>query len=55
METLTFTASHYFMLNVNGVIEYNLDLQDTTLQTGTCFTGHLTKEDYFLLGFDAAF
>lgn len=55
MESLTLTASHYFMLNLKGVIEYNLDLLDTTQQTGTYFTGHLSKEDYILLGFDAAF
>jgi len=55
MKTLTFTASHYFMLNIKGVIEYNIDLLDKVQQTGTYYTGHLSKEDYLLIGFDAAF
>ena len=55
MNTLTFTASYYFMRNVKGIIELNLDLLDSVPQTGTYFTGHLTGENYALAGFDAAF
>ncbi|MGD8547426.1 MAG: hypothetical protein PVJ10_05595, partial [Thiohalophilus sp.] len=55
METVTYTASYYFMRNVKGVIELNADLQDKVDQTGTYYTGHLTNENYVLVGFDAAF
>ena len=55
MNTLTFTASYYFMRNIKGIIEVNLDLLDEVPQTGTYFTGHLSGENYALLGFDAAF
>ena len=55
MNTLTFTASYYFMRNIKGIIEFNLDLLDTVPQTGTYWTGHLTGENYALVGFDAAF
>ncbi|MDY6978908.1 MAG: hypothetical protein SV201_03455 [Pseudomonadota bacterium] len=55
METLTYTASYYFMRNVKGVIEFNADLQSKVAQSGTYYTGHLTNENYFLVGFDAAF
>ena len=55
MNTLTFTASYYFMRNIKGVIEFNLDLLDTVPKTGAFFTGHLTGENYALVGFDAAF
>lgn len=55
METLTYTASYYFMRNVKGVIELNADLQDKVNQTGTYYTGHLSNENYLLVGFDAAF
>ena len=55
MNALTFTAAYYFMRNVKGVIEFNLDLLDTVPQTGAYFTGHLTGENYALVGFDAAF
>lgn len=55
MNTLTFTAAYYFMRNVKGVIELNLDLLDTVPQSGNYFTGHLTGENYALAGFDAAF
>lgn len=55
METLTYTASYYFMRNVKGVIELNADLQDKVEKSGTYWTGHLTNENYLLLGFDAAF
>jgi len=55
MNTVTFTASYYFMRNVKGVIELNVDLLDTVDQSGTYYTGHLTGENYALIGFDAAF
>ena len=55
MNTLTLTASYYFMRNVKGVIEFNLDLLDSVDKTGTYWTGHLTGENYALIGFDAAF
>ncbi len=55
MNTLTYTASYYFMRNIKGIIEFNLDLLDSVPQTGTYFTGHLTGENYALVGFDAAF
>ena len=55
MNTLTYTASYYFMRNIKGIIELNVDLLDAVPQTGTYFTGHLTGENYALVGFDAAF
>jgi hypothetical protein len=55
MNTLTFTTSYYFMRNVKGVIEFNIDLLDTVDKTGTYWTGHLTGENYALFGLDAAF
>jgi len=55
INSLTLSASYYFMRNVKGVIEFNLDLLDTTAKTGTYWTGHLTGENYALIGFDAAF
>jgi hypothetical protein len=55
MNSVTLTASYYFMRNVKGVIEFNVDLLDTVDQTGVYWTGHLTGENYALLGFDAAF
>jgi hypothetical protein len=55
MNTVTLSASYYFMRNVKGVIEVNLDLLDTVDKTGSYWTGHLTGENYLLVGFDAAF
>lgn len=55
MRTVSFAASYYFMRNVKGVIEANIDLLDDTPQTGQYFTGHLSKENYVLIGIDAAF
>jgi len=55
INSLTFSAAYYFMRNVKGVIEFNLDLLDSTAKTGTYWTGHLTGENYALVGFDAAF
>jgi len=55
MRTLTFAASYYFMRNVKGIIELNVDLLKRKERTGPFFTGHLTRENYILFGFDAAF
>ena len=55
MQTVTFTASYYFMRNVKGIIEVNADLQSTKAQDGSYFTGHLDKDNYIQIGFDAAF
>jgi len=55
MSTVTFTTSYYFMRNVKGQIELSLDLLDEDPQTGLYFTGHLSKENYILIGIDAAF
>ena len=55
INSLTLSASYYFMRNVKGVIEVNLDLLDTVDKTGTYWTGHLTGENYALIGYDAAF
>ena len=55
INSLTLSASYYFMRNVKAVIEVNMDLLDTVDQTGTYWTGHLSSENYALIGFDAAF
>lgn len=55
ISSLTFNSSYYFMRNVKGIIELNYDFLDKETQTGTFYTGHLTSENYLLLGFDAAF
>ncbi len=55
INSLTLSVSYYFMRNVKAVIEVNLDLLDTVDKTGTYWTGHLTGENYALIGFDAAF
>jgi hypothetical protein len=55
MRTLTFTASYYFMRNVKGQIEANVDFLDEVPQTGQYYTGHLSTENYILIGIDAAF
>lgn len=55
MRTVTFTASYYFMRNVKGVIELNVDLLDDEPQSGLYYTGHLDRESYVLFGFDAAY
>lgn len=55
MNTVTLTAAYYFMRNVKGVFEVNIDLLDTVAKSGTFWTGHLTGESYALIGFDAAF
>ena len=55
INSLTLNASYYFMRNVKGVIEANADFLDKKAQSGTFYTGHLSRENYILLGFDAAF
>lgn len=53
MNTLSFAVSYYFMRNVKGVLELNLDFLDE--DDDADFVGHETKEGYVLIGFDAAF
>lgn len=55
MQTVSVTAAYYFMRNVKGVIEANIDLLDETPQSGLYYTGHLSQENYVLIGIDAAF
>jgi len=55
INSLSLTASYYFMRNVKGVAEFNIDFLGDEDQSGSYFTGHLDKEDYLLIGFDAAF
>ncbi len=55
MNTVTLSTGYYFMRNVKGVIEVNVDLLDTVDKTGAYWTGHLTGENYALFGIDAAF
>lgn len=55
MRTLTFGANYYFMRNVKGVIELNVDLLRKKAPAGSPFVGHLTEEHYLLFGLDAAF
>ena len=55
LNSLSLTASYYFMRNVKGIVEVNIDLLDDVAKTGEFWTGHLTKENYVLFGFDAAF
>jgi len=55
ISSLTFSNSYYFMRNVKGVLELNVDLLSRDAQNGQFFTGHLAREHYALIGFDAAF
>ncbi|WP_237058671.1 hypothetical protein [Microbulbifer sediminum] len=55
IDTLTLTASYYFMRNAKGIIEVNADFLGSNDQEGLYFTGHLDKESYILMGFDVAF
>lgn len=55
INSLSLTASYYFMRNVKGVAEVNIDFLGEDSQKGSYYTGHLTREDYILFGFDAAF
>ncbi len=51
INTLTLTASYYFMRNVKGVVEIAGDFQKETAS----YTAHPTKEGYILVGIDTAF
>ncbi|HMM46363.1 MAG TPA: hypothetical protein PKC12_00090 [Thiobacillaceae bacterium] len=55
MNSLSLTTSYYFMRNVKAIAEIGVDFLDKVEKTGTYWTGHLTKENYVLFGFDAAF
>lgn len=55
IDSLSLTAAYYFMRNVKGIAEINVDLLDERAKTGTYWTGHLSRENYILFGFDAAF
>ena len=55
INSLSLTAAYYFMRNIKGVAEVNIDFLGEDSQSGTFFTGHLSKEHYILFGFDAAF
>jgi hypothetical protein len=55
INSLSLTASYYFMRNVKAVGEVNIDFLGEDDQSGTYYTGHLDKEYYALIGFDAAF
>lgn len=54
MNTLTLGATYYFMRNVKGTIEANLDFQGKDA-AGPPFVGHQSREHYLLLGIDTAF
>jgi len=54
LNTFTVTTSYYFMRNIKGVIEINVDLQDKDNNPNDGI-GHNTGEGYFLVGFDTAF
>ncbi len=55
INSLSVTASYYFMRNVKAVAEVNIDFLDENSRQGAYYTGHLTNEHYILFGFDAAF
>lgn len=55
INSLALTASYYFMRNVKGVAELNVDFLSKKSPQGSYFVGHQTKENYILFGFDAAF
>ena len=54
INSLTFGASYYFMRNVKAVLELNVDFLGED-GFGPPYVGHQTKENYILLGFDAAY
>ena len=54
INSLTFGVSYYFMRNLKGVLELNVDLLSEE-RDGPPFVGHQSKENYILLGFDAAY
>ena len=54
IDSVTFGASYYFMRNVKAVMELNIDLLSED-DGGPPYVGHQGKENYLLLGFDAAY
>ncbi len=54
INSVTLSASYYFMRNLKGVIEVNADLLSED-SGGPPFVGHQTKEHYILIGLDAAY
>jgi hypothetical protein len=54
MNSLALGASYYFMRNLKGVFEVNVDLLSKD-SGGPPYVGHQTKEHYVLIGFDAAY
>ena len=54
INSLTFGASYYFMRNVKGVMEINIDFLSED-NVGPPYVGHQSKENYILFGFDAAY
>lgn len=54
INSLSATASYYFMRNVKAVVEVNLDLLSRD-SGGPPFVGHQSKENYLLLGFDLSY
>jgi hypothetical protein len=54
ISSLTFSAAYYFMRNVKVVIELNVDLLSED-RGGPPYVGHQSKENYILVGFDAAY
>jgi len=55
INSFTLATAYYFMRNIKGTLELNIDMLETVDKSGSYWTGHLTGENYFLLGFDAAF
>ena len=53
LNSLSATASYYFMRNAKGFIEGNVDFQPKDNDAN--FVGHETKENYLMAGFDVAF
>lgn len=53
MNALTLGVSYYFMRNVKGVLEVTADF--LSRDDDPDFVGHETRENYLLVGFDAAF
>jgi hypothetical protein len=54
MNALSLGASYYFMRNLKGVFEINIDLLSKE-GGGPPLVGHQTKGHYALIGFDAAY
>jgi len=54
INSLSLGASYYFMRNVKAVLELNVDFLSEDNQ-GPPFVGHQTKENYILVGLDAAY